>query len=470
MLNSKLGQLLQTFSPSDYRQLEQILDSPFFNHRADLPKLLAGLAQAISAGEEPDRHDLYALMYPQEPYDDARLRHALSFLYKQCENLLVEQALKQESHLRDTLLIRSLQARKAEKPLRNSLSGFNRKLESIPLRNTDFHLHRIDLIRAEMELSDARTEKLQTQFQALSGEMDLFFVLHKLQLASSVLTHQRLFKVSYDLGLLDAVLDHIHRENLLRFPPVAICYACYQMLAEEQPSHFFTLKSLLPQAGNLFPPSELRTFYTHLINFCIARTNRGEQEYLREVLDIYRLALGSDVLLDEGQLSPFTYKNIVSAAIKLHEFAWAADFIAEYRHQLPPESREDYHSYNLARLHLANGKYPEVVRILTRLHIDDPFTHLDARIILIKAYYELGEYQLIEYLLDNLKHILRRKEFLTYHKKNYTAFTNFTRRLLNLPASAPGSHPSRQHQKLMAEVQSVGLLSEQDWLLEKLAE
>ena len=464
MESSKLFELLSVFSGPDLRQLDQVLHSPFFNQRDDLPRLFGYLRKCIETGATPRREEAFALAYPDERYDYARLRHLMSFLYKQAENVLVEQEMERDPGTRNTLLVRGLHRRNADKPLRSTLNARTRILQKAPIRNTDFHLHRIETLRIEMSMSEARTEKLQVQFQELAGEIDLFFILHKLQMACAALTHQRLFSVEYDLGMLEIVLRHIETHKLDQIPEVAVCYACYLMLAEPgDAAHYYRLKALMPETERLYHREESRTFYTHLINFCISRINRGEGDFLREVYEIYRLALRSDVLLDDGLLSPFTYKNIVSAAIKLREFAWAEDFIGSYQEKLPEENRVDFHAYNLARLHHANGNFQEVVRILNRLYIQDPFTHLDGRIILIKAYYELGEYKLIEYLLDNLKHHLRRKEFLTYHKKNYKAFTGFTRRLLNLP-----DFKKAQRQKLAEEIRAAELLTEREWLMEKL--
>lgn len=464
--NGKLYGLLRILSGGDLRQLAQVLDSPFFNRREDLRRLFAYFQSCLGAGASPEREAAFAAAYPGEAYDYPRLRHLMSFLYKQAERVVVEQELAQDEATFHTLLVRGLYKRGAEKPLRSTLNARDRVLQKAPTRNTDFHLHQIETLRLEMVISEARTEKLQGQFQELAREIDTFFILHKLQMAGAALTHQRLFKVRYELGILEPVLAHIDAVGLDRIPEVAICQACYLMLAEpDEPAHYRKLKSLIPQIGQLFNPEETSSFYTHLINFCISRINRGEPAFLREVFDIYRQALGENVLLDDGYLSPFTYKNIVSAAIKLEEFAWAEQFLDEYRKLLPEDTRSDYYAYNLARLHLANQRYRDVVSILNRLYIQDPFTHLDGRIILIKAYFELGEYKLIEYLLDNLKHHLRRKEFLTYHKKNYHAFTKFTRRMLNLP-------PFRENlrQKLVGEIREAEYLTEQDWLLEKLGE
>lgn len=466
MESGKLYELLLTFSPSELRQLGLILASPYFNQREDLRRLFGYFCEKLGSDEPPSREEAFAAAYPGETYDYSKLRHLLSFLYKQCEQTLIEQELKKDSFLRTTLLLRSLNGRNSEKNLRSQLNARNRLLQKTPLRNTDIHLHQIETLRLEMAGSDARTEKHQAQFQQLSGEIDVFFILHKLQLACAALTHQRMFRVKYELGMLDAVLNHIEQYGLLKVPEVSICYNCYKMLsAPDDPTSFFAMKAQMPQTRVLFEPKETRTFFTHLINFCISRINKGEGAFLREVFEIYIMALDSEVLLDDGQLSPFTYKNIVSASIKLGEYEWTARFIDEYASQLPLETGKDFHSYNLARLYLANGSYTEVVRILNRIYIKDPFTHLDGRIILIKAYYELGDYKQIEYLLENLKQILRRKEFLTYHKKNYSAFVKYARRLLNL---AP--FKADQHKALADEIRGAEWLSEREWLLGKIGE
>lgn len=461
---NKLYELLCTFSPTELRRLGQLVASPFFNQREDVARLFDYLVLHLDQESPPERQVAFVAVYPGEAFDDSKWRHLNSFLYKHCEQLLVEQELKKDILWRNTLLLRALKGRNTDKVLRNTLSAQNRLMDKSPIRNTDLHLHRIETLRTEMTSSEVRTEKLQSSFQELSQELDVFYVLHKLQLACAALTHQRMFKVEYELGMLEEVLAYIQKNDLLTIPEVAICYDCYMMLSEPMDeSHFFRLKAKMALTKELFESTETRTFFTHLINFCISRINQGELPFLREVFEIYQLALPSGTFLTNGFLSPFTYKNIVSAAIKLGEFDWTEQFIDEYAPQLPPDARKEYHGYNLARLHLANGKYSAVVKILNGLYLQDPFAHLDGRIILIKAYYALGEFKQIEYLLENLKHHLRRKEFMTYHKKNYLAFTRFARRLVNL---AP--FDTKQHEKLRAEILEAEWLSERDWLIEQI--
>lgn len=464
MEKSKLYELLLSFSASEWRQLAKVLDSPFFSLREDVRRLYDFLKSQFGQGHVPDREAAFEAAYPGQAFDFARLRHLMSFLFQQVEQVLIQSELKKDEALKNILLLRALEGRRVKKVYRSTLNKQSRLLASIPLRNTDHHLNRIENLRTEMGSSDNRTEKLQEQFQQLSGEVDVFFILHKLQLACAALTHQRMFKVEYELGMLTEVLAHIHEHNLLALPEVAICYDCYMMLAEPgEEAHFHQLKARLPQAQTYFEATEARTFYTHLINFCISRINQSNGEYLRQVFEIYRLGIHSEMLLENGQLSPYTYKNIVSAAIKLGEFIWAEQFIEDYAETLPKEMRRDFHAYNLARLHLANGQWAKVIRILNQLYIQDPFTNLDGRIILIKACFELEDIKQTEYHLSNLQHHLRRKEYMTYHKKNYLAFVSFTRRLLNLPPFA-----AAQRQQLAEEMRAATWLTERDWLLAKI--
>ena len=190
--------------------------------------------------------------------------------------------------------------------------------------------------------------------------------------------------------------------------------------------------------------------------------NTGGQKYYNEVFEIYQAGLQRGVFEESGQLSPFTYKNISAIAIGLKKYNWVAAFLDKYKSKLDPVIREGFYAYCLARYFFAIAKYEEVSSLLQEVEIKEQFTDLDARVLLIKTYYELDEFGLLDYSIGNLKQQLRRKKLQSYHQTVYGNFAGYVNKLVHL---RPYDKKARTvfREKLMA----TKAVAEKEWLLSK---
>ena len=64
--------------------------------------------------------------------------------------------------------------------------------------------------------------------------------------------------------------------------------------------------------------------------------------------------------------------------------------------------------------------------------------------MLLRIYFELGEYDALESLLDSFATYLRRQQDLGYHREHYRNLIHFVRRLLNI-----GMHNKEERQELV---------------------
>ncbi len=166
---------------------------------------------------------------------------------------------------------------------------------------------------------------------------------------------------------------------------------------------FRAATTLLAQYPHLFPPAESRDLYMAAINFCIRRQNRGERDYAREALALYRDALTRGILFENGLLPKYTYNNIHLLAQVTGERDWALTFLERYRDHLPPADRDNIFRYNLAIFHYRAGEHGRVLELLRAVEFSEVLINLDVRRMLLKGYYELGEWSALASLLESFK-------------------------------------------------------------------
>ena len=286
--------------------------------------------------------------------------------------------------------------------------------------------------------------------------------IQKLKQACSQIAQRQLGEPLPPLGFLEEVLEKVGQRAYPDIPAIQIYYSAYQMLAAPDGEPFFlALKALLADSTALLPLDELRSVNLMAINFCVQQLNRGVGGALEEVYALYLRGLEEKWLFESGKLSPWTFKNVVSAGLKLHQFEGVAQFLEQYKGSLPEEIQQTHYRYNLAELQFARGDFRLALQSLAAVIFRDPLTELRARSLQIKAAYELEEMELVDYQLENVRKFLGRKRQLGYHRDHYREFERLTRQLVGL------GHGLEAARRLADEIQAAPHLVERAWLLAK---
>ena len=473
MKNSKLFQILAELEEADLIRMQEFVNSPFYNKHPAVSKLLFLLSSHFresnptskKSGTELSPESIFKVIHPHRPFDDLRLRHTMSLLVKCIEEYLVDKERRLAFPNPEILLMRAYSKLGLNKYFTQSHRKALAKQEALPIRNSIHHFQQ-SLIYQEVynETSLSRRDNAQEPILNYFEEFDSYYLSAKLQAACSYLANARLFDLPYDHRSIESLLKLTEEFGKTEVPAVAVYLNTLHLLSGKEPEHAFALiKQQLVEYATFFTDLELRTLYLIAINFCIKQLNTGHSEYAREVFELFKNSLEGKLLFTNNVLTPWTYKNIVSAGIKMKEFAWVEVFLETYTPYLLEEFRESAFKYNSARLCMAQDKFEKVISLLFQIHIKDTFTNLDAKTMLVKAFYELREFRSIESTLESFRKTLRRKEVYSYHRKNYLNFIRFTKRLMNL-----GPIDTKGRAKLRKAILEVDAVTEKEWILDKL--
>ncbi len=464
MHTTALWQILSALPQPALRSIRQMIDSPFFNQRDDVRLLFQFVRKSLLAGQTPTREEVYAAVFPEKKYDAGKLRLVLHFITELVRQYLVWQQLRQETGQRELLLASALRQLSldhlAQSVLRHAdtVLGQAERQADPGVQERRFHIHAETMRHTS---GNARTQDLN--LQGLSDQMEKAFVLRKLKLACELLSHSAVFRADYNFGLLDAVLTHIRNAPALSAQPETALYyhCCMALLHPEEAGHFRNLKPLLLQVDEVFQPEECRDVMLLALNFCIRKLNDGDEAFAHEGLELYQNALEKGYLLKKGELSRFTFRNVVGMGLRIKAFNWVERFIADYGGRIALAHRESMVSFNRARLEYSRRRYPEAMLLLQKADYKDLLLHLAAKTLLLKIYYEADELRLLDALLDSMSILLRRKKIIGYHKQNYLNIIRHTQKLVSLNRlDAAAVLAFRQ------SVEAEEHLTEREWLLE----
>ena len=477
MTESFLLYTLRRLNAKDLKALCRIVRCEAFNRREEVTRLCDYIAgQVLSAHSRrpapeeslaralgPER--LFAAAFPGKPYDNRALRHTMSYLLDVIRRYLTLTEMESAPADRHFYLCRALRHRGLDEMLVNEWGRAENQMHEVPERDARWHFDRYDLHQERLEARAPRERSATLDLLPLHNHLTVFYLSEILRHACSALTHRAIGAQPYDASLLDSVLRLAETGNwLTEYPAVALYYhLCMAMLEPDRPEHFESWKTVLAAHAGQFAPVELRGLHLLGINYCIRRMNSGDKPFVREAFELYRSGLEKKLLAESGWLSGFTYKNIIRIGTALGEHAWVQTFFEQYKSALHPRERDALYRYNLAFLFFQKQDFARAMPLLQQLDLEDRLNLLDARRMLLRSYYELGEHKALESLLTSFGAYLRRQKDLGYHRELNLNLVRFTRHVLELQ-----NGDKKGYAKLRKQLIDTDQVAEKAWLLEKI--
>ncbi|MEM1118999.1 MAG: hypothetical protein AAGJ18_01035 [Bacteroidota bacterium] len=461
MKNHKLFVLLAHLTQSEKRDLEKFLRSDLFNKRKTALDLFLFLQKTAGI---PNKSDIFKALFPDKKFKDSSVRLVMSQLVKNIEAFLVYQCRVQEDLKHQTILAQIYQQKNLPQLAERVLDKTLMQQEKNALRNGDYYFQRYDLNLKSFDYATSKRTKGQN-LPEVSANLDTAFLILKLQQACSALSYQAVNKTEMQTGLLPLVLPYIETNELTKVPAIGIYYHCYLALkGQAEKENFAQFKSRLFQYQHHFPKEEWSNLFLFGTNICIKIINSGDLTFLKEILELYKEGLATEALLNNGILSRFTYQNIVTSAIRTDELAWAKQFLLHYREKVEKTYRASAFRFNMARLAYAEMDYTTAIDLLRDTDQGDLLINLYAKNLLLKIYYETGEFKLLNSFLDAFQIYLRRKKEISSHKKNYWNMIYYTQKLMKVN---PFNKAAKI--KLAQRIEAEEVLLERKWLLNQLA-
>ncbi len=481
MQDSKLISLLKTLSGKELTRFEEYVESPYFNKHEQLRKLCRYLVKQSSNWSHErnlKKEKIFAHLYPGQDFDAPQINRLASMLLQLLHDFLVSERLHSPSKALENklLLLEELRKRKSDKDYNGVLQQYQRLSESLLQETPDAYFYRY---RLHKELNALFIDKGGRQFdenlQLKNNYFDVFFVVEKLRIACDMSNRNIIVRSNYETTMFEYLWQYAEKENIAAIPSVQIYKAIYLMRSSETGTddrHYQELKRLLEQHSGQFHKGELMDIYSYILNHCTKKINEGQTQYYQEILRAYQFLVEYQIIFIDGFLPAWDYKNMVTAALRVQEYQLALVFIEQYQHFLPPDSRNNVYRYNLAAYHYAVKNYGAALIALHDVEFTDASYYIGAKTIQLKSYYELGESEALESLIEAFSTYLRRnRDISEYWKESNLNTLKITRRLHKLKQQQDFLRHKKVEEvktKLRNEIEQTSPLANKDWLLHSL--
>ncbi len=467
MRSTKIYKLLHDLPEDTRKQFALFVASPYFNPIPRLVLLLEILAQHLLRYKVRNlsEQDTFALLLPDQRYDQNRLRKDCSALVKLLMQFLAQQQFQNAQHLQGNFMLKGLYQHALDAFLPSYWEQVDADFihDATPAAELHEAMVEMGLIRYRYDLRQPSRDS-DVDIDGLITQQELAHLIRKMELCYMQLNNRLVTGKGMqrdDAPFLAEVAAH-----LPLLPPKTQMYfhlhRCTMTPALEEA--YLAFKALL--TASALDHDAQDEMYTAALNYCARQLNAGQQKYLRETFDLYQELLGKQQAGAAPSLLSSHFKNIVVVASRLGEFEWARQFVAQYVPHLQGEFNRNAYHFSLGYIAFMQGQFPQAESYLYRVLQDyeDIFFGVDARVTLLRIHYETENVIGLDSLADAFRMYIQRSSHLNGQRKaNLQAFIRYLKRLAQIPAFDQAAL-----KKLHAEILEGREMVNKQWLLTKL--
>ncbi|MFT4524824.1 MAG: hypothetical protein ACI85F_000973 [Bacteroidia bacterium] len=430
---SKTIEVLNSLNLADLDGLSRFIHLNAPGIRDSVNQLLEAYSESRTNHVSMDwsRQQVHQQLFGSQPFNDKTIRYLLSDLHSQTLQYIGYLEVRNDQHTFQTLISDGLAKRGCVRSYSAHLNNQKKKLSSESALSPDayFGQYQLGIIEAEWQLTHGT--RSAGEMDDVLEHLDRFYLVKKLQLCCEALNASNVLAKEQELFMLDELIWQIHNSNFSEVPHIAIYLKIIDTLRQpDDESHFTRLTSLLQAHGDRIEQDDLRDMYHYVLNYSIKMINQGDSVHREVLLDNYKQMMAQKILIQDGQISQWTYKNVVTICLRQDETDFANTFIHTYRKFLSPDIRENAFQYNVAHLLFAKGQYKGAISGLQKVDLDDVYYRLDARSILLKSYYELNDIDAMFYQASSFRMFIRRNKSISAYQK--TVYLNLIKITLAL--------------------------------------
>jgi len=410
--------ILLNFSKLELEQIQQFMQSPFFETPEEVKQLYDVIIEPLKANQSSLLNQAYL-------YKTYQSKHKLKLSKEQFNKLVwkLHQTIEQfHSHLelkknqwqqKEALLARYAD-NASPKTYLNLHKRSVKQLHNAPERAEAFQLKSF---RLQNDLyfhrdTDKKTKEAGALLAATQAHLDQFYMLAKLRLGIELLTRQQFLNEKHTLYLLEEVMPLAKKQK----DPTFDIYIALIKLIQKDSSFTFLKKAigLFEMHLNRFNKKEQATILQFLLNYTNQRFSKGEAKYLTLQFELYQLAVQKKLLIENNQqMSDTSFTNVIITACLSKAFDYAYHFLQTNKKYLNPSTRKNAVSLSWAYIHFHNKQFGEAWKKILQTEFVTTDYKLRARSLLLRCYYEQLPYdeeikRTLHYSLQNFKKFIYR--------------------------------------------------------------
>lgn len=489
MQKSTVVEILKHFSEDDIAQFSDFVISPFFNKNKSVSKLFAELKKhyADFDSENLKKENIWKKIYPGKAFNYGVLKNLIHELAKLLEEYMAIYKFQDDKIQTDHYMLSGIYDR-------SMFNFFPKKYSVIEKKHADFikannschfyhifseitHLNFVHKLNHEMD-TDAPDEGYKFMVYRVVYFLCVIFRDYADHIVSKMVTKSAhikddfssIFFANFNNENIDKVIDQLkddfpkEHKTLLVYRNMYLSYVNFSSF-----EHYETFKKSVFKVANLLPKLELRALCYKLRNIiAIMNQNKVDGRVLqKEALEIWDFLIEQGIFTHlDGTLSEFEFNNYITNVVNLKNDAKLEKFIGVFADKVAEPYKKNAYNYAMANLLYLRKEYDKTLTYVAKLVNDYTLLKLSIRMLQVKCYYELNDYESFILLYNSLKKFDHKNIFGMENSKDILLnICNIVNKLFKIK----NSYDSIELKFLKNELNDKGL-KERIWLNEKIIE
>jgi hypothetical protein len=479
VLNSKLIEILKTFSPEELKNLEKFAKGTYFNKGRDFIRLLRILKKIYPGFNNSilTKKSLHEKMFPGKKYNYQMLRNMFSGLQKICEEFIVFNRIRDDRIEFNLILSDDLRSRMLLE-LASRYAGKSLKILSKAGLDGDYFRRSYELTQMKREINQSLNNSKEA-IESLSEEAVYFFYFFLMETSRhieemSVYNHN--LNANFEEHLTFKLMENLNLENLTMFlsnrnyenSKIAELFAVHiRLMMDYKNEHLFEkFRGKLRESFEELSRWGKYNMYLCLENACVRLQAVNEIKYRTTLHDIYKEQLKNNLYnySETSHMALDMFRNIIINALRLRDFEWVEFFINNYINTLQPDYRENMYNFSFSLLYFEKGSFEESLRFITQLKYDTFVFKFDVRVLTLMIYYELNYIEEAISLLDSFRHFVSETKMISnYVREIHINFIRYYNELIKL-----SSDVKTGAKEYLTEEINNSKVRNKEWLLKKI--
>lgn len=415
---------------------------------------------------------LFDTVFPNRPFVQGRFEKIFACLRQSFEKFMVYKTLTQDDFVPKIAMAQYYSEQKSIDQFEQTIEKLKTKLYDEPAKDRHIYakIYWAELLDTEFQ-SLYNVKKGDVNYKNVVRSLDIFYITSRLDWLCVYFNQKRMVELDIEneqilLANLDAIIE---KKALTDTPSVKAYRKAIDLLLGI--GNFDEFQAIITQTDDFLTFEQRQKLHALERNFCAARFNAGQQDYLPKLTNLLKTHLAAGYLYYESGLIPSTLQNLTTIGLRSRDFEWVKELLQDHKNRII--SQDDSHeifNLNWANLQFALGHYDEVLHVLQSPYkFRDIYYDLTSRSLEIKTLYEQDNQGLCAFRCDAFKNYL-----FNWTKKNKTNSlpphvfdlnNNFVNMVMQLLNTIKGD--TERIETMLDKIKNNRVYGERDWLLEK---
>jgi len=475
MKSSKLIKILSSLSEKEFKNFEKSAFNHF--HKTDKNiSFLKFLSKNYPKFKEENitKEIVFHIIYKNESFADIRIRELMSATFKYLQFFLVTIENNSSDFYYQLSLLKQYYKRRLDSLYLAQLKVVKKILKKDNFKNKEYFRRKYLLASLENDyFNHKRIRSFDENIQVMLNNFDFYYFSTKLIESCEMLNRQKLLNQTYNLNLFKEIEEIIENNvgDYLNQPMILCYFEIFKLLkTNDDIEQYKRTVKILKKHTSFITPNELKSLFDFPKNYCIGNINKGNENYIEVLFELQQYLIYKEFNQTNGFISNSDYNNIITIALKLKKFEWSKVFIEKYKNKVTLKHRENAYNINKAYLYYSLKEYGNTLDLLNEIKFTDVYYAYYAKIIQLKTYFALKEYETLSYFIVSFKlYIKRNKEYPTEFKKAADLFLSYFKRILNAIEKKNFERKKKTTEKLNAlskKIKEEGKIHNRIWLLD----